>query len=113
MESPLNQRLRWSPPDVVYTPIDVTSPGKGIVLSPDEVPESWEEPVVAPGHRRRGSERRLQDDSVDFVFGRHFDRHGRAQGPAEQDQQIAVHVLPRSQVLHRALRIEVGSRLRR
>ena len=25
MESPLNQRLRWSPPDVVYTPIDVTS----------------------------------------------------------------------------------------
>ena len=26
MESPLNQRLRWSPPDVVYTPIDVTSP---------------------------------------------------------------------------------------
>ena len=28
MESPLNQRLRWSPPDVVYTPIDVTSPRK-------------------------------------------------------------------------------------
>ena len=26
MESPLNQRLRRSPPDVVYTPIDVTSP---------------------------------------------------------------------------------------
>ena len=25
MESPLNQRLRRSPPDVVYTPIDVTS----------------------------------------------------------------------------------------
>ena len=25
MESLLNQRLRWSPPDVVYTPIDVTS----------------------------------------------------------------------------------------
>ena len=25
MESPLNQRLKWSPPDVVYTPIDVTS----------------------------------------------------------------------------------------
>ena len=25
MESPLNQRLRWSPPDVVYTPIDITS----------------------------------------------------------------------------------------
>ena len=22
----MNQRLRWSPPDVVYTPIDVTSP---------------------------------------------------------------------------------------
>ena len=27
MESPLNQRLRRSPPDVVYTPIDVTSAG--------------------------------------------------------------------------------------
>ena len=27
MESPLNQRLRRSPPDVVYTPIDVTSSG--------------------------------------------------------------------------------------
>ena len=26
MESPLNQRLRRSPPDVVYTPIDVTQP---------------------------------------------------------------------------------------
>ena len=25
MESSLSQRLRWSPPDVVYTPIDVTS----------------------------------------------------------------------------------------
>ena len=25
MESPLNQRLRRSPPDVVYTPFDVTS----------------------------------------------------------------------------------------
>ena len=23
----MNQRLRWSPPDVVYTPIDVTSEG--------------------------------------------------------------------------------------
>ena len=27
MESPLRQRLRRSPPDVVYTPIDVTSVG--------------------------------------------------------------------------------------
>ena len=31
MESPLNQRLRWSPPDVVYTPIDVTSHVLGIL----------------------------------------------------------------------------------
>ena len=36
MESPLNQRLRWSPPDVVYTPIDVTSsfPSCGTALPP-------------------------------------------------------------------------------
>ena len=31
MESPLNQRLRWSPPDVVYTPIDVTSHGTSTI----------------------------------------------------------------------------------
>ena len=36
MESPLNQRLRWSPPDVVYTPINVPAisrhPGRGSPL---------------------------------------------------------------------------------
>ena len=33
-ESPLNQRLRRSPPDVVYTPIDVTStPSRQAVTS--------------------------------------------------------------------------------
>ena len=32
MESPLNQRLRWLPPDVVYTPIDVTSTGFVLLL---------------------------------------------------------------------------------
>ena len=31
MESPLNQRLRRSPPDVVYTPIDVTSQTRSFV----------------------------------------------------------------------------------
>ena len=33
MESPLNQRLRRSPPDVVYTPIDVTSSGQQFPVS--------------------------------------------------------------------------------
>ena len=36
MESPLNQRLRRSPPDVVYTPIDVTSIQDGIDATESE-----------------------------------------------------------------------------
>ena len=36
MESPLNQRLRWSPPDVVYTPIDVTSRERPTLSKPTQ-----------------------------------------------------------------------------
>ena len=44
MESPLNQRLRWSPPDVVYTPIDVTSDGQ-LILTKAHPPEIDSRPM--------------------------------------------------------------------
>ena len=57
MESPLNQRLRWSPPDVVYTPIDVTSPAlpapqefRAIPLLPGQIRLSWWRNIDVASH---------------------------------------------------------------
>ena len=63
MESPLNQRLRRSPPDVVYTPIDVTSlPRRDLPAGGRRLRRriSHTVPVVQgldPGRRRRASRR--------------------------------------------------------
>ena len=47
MESPLNQRLRRSPPDVVYIPIDVTSdPDRVEHIGSTAVPGLGAKPIV-------------------------------------------------------------------
>ena len=48
MESPLNQRLRRSPPDVVYTPIDVTSGPYRTALRADLLRDADEVSMIAP-----------------------------------------------------------------
>ena len=51
MESPLNQRLRRSPPDVVYTPIDVTSAQGDLTLTQKQ----WDDNLqTAPESRDSG-----------------------------------------------------------
>ena len=55
MESPLNQRLRWSPPDVVYTPIDVTS-------RPMSDADNWRLQNELGWHHDRGNLLRFLDD---------------------------------------------------
>ena len=71
MESPLNQRLRRSPPDVVYTPIDVTSSEMGESTS-DLDKGKYAEHMVFAELVRRGAEvyTPIVDRGIDAVIRR-------------------------------------------
>ena len=67
MESPLNQRLRWSPPDVVYTPIDVTSffeKIRGVQTYGGAVPSPFDCWLVLRGIRTLPYRIRAQSDNA-------------------------------------------------